>query len=131
MIWQLTFYKTPDAPRPDGFEVGYFLSLDEAEAVKAHYMAEVPGFRDNPWGSWEIAGHAIDAPEGGVLWQAYGWNWDSESNECDLLHSPLYPDKADAEACLAAFAARYERDAMEVSSILVGHRCWAGGFEAE
>lgn len=131
MIWQLTFYKAPDAPRPDGFEVGYFRSLDEIEAVKTHYMAEVPGFHDTPWGSWEITGHAVDVPESGLLWQACGWNWDSESNECDLLQSPLFAEKADAEACLATFANRYERDVLEIIDVRVGQRLWASGFEAE
>ncbi|MBQ2953185.1 MAG: hypothetical protein IJE07_06470 [Clostridia bacterium] len=131
MIWQLTFYKDPDAPRPDGFEVGYFATLDDAEAAKAHYTANVPGFRDNPWGSWEIAGHAVDAPESGVIWQACGWNWDCGSNECDLLNSPLFASRDEADACLAEFAARYERDVLEVCRIRVGQRMWAQGFDAE
>lgn len=131
MLWELNFYKTPDSPHSEQFTVGYFVSLDEVEAVKAHYMSRVPGFRDTPWGSWEIIGHAVDIPGDGILWQVYGWNWSPDCNECDRLQSPLFADRTAADSCLAEFTAHYQRDVLEMGRIVVNERMWAQGFDSE
>lgn len=129
MIWQLIFHKTPDAPRVDCFEVGYFRSLDEVEAVKAAY-AGLPGFRDALQGTWELVGHAADAPADGVLWRATGFNWSEEGDERDLICSPLFADSADAEAFLTDVQARCPRDHFALDPIRIDRRCWAEGFGA-
>lgn len=128
MLWQLTFFKTPGAGRTDGFDVGYFDSLDEAEAVRAGYMASLPGFRDNPEGTWELTGHAVSAPADGIVWRVCGFNWAEDGTERDLLYSPVFTDKDAAEACLAALQERYQRDHLGISRIQVNQRWWAEGF---
>lgn len=130
MLWQLTFYKTPDASRTGGFEVGFFDTLGEVEAVKAAYTA-LPGFRDNPEGTWELIGHAVDAPEDGVVWRVCGWNWSEDGDERDLIDSPVFVDRAAAESCYAELALRYARECLEISPICVNRRCWAEGFTSE
>lgn len=130
MIWQLTFYKTPDADRVDGFEVGYFDSLDKVEAVKAAYAA-LPGFRDNPQGTWELTGHAVDVPADGVVWRVCGYNWTEDGDERDLIDSPVFADRKAAEACLAELNARYRREHLDIGRIRVNQRLWAEGFTAD
>lgn len=130
MLWQLTFYKTTDAARTESFEVGYFTSLDAVEAVKADYAA-LPGFRDFPEGTWELIGHAVDAPTDGVVWQVIGYNWSEDGDERDLICSPVFADRAAAERCRTELAARFERESMELVRIEVGQRWWSEGFESE
>lgn len=101
MLWQLTFLKTPDAPRIDGFEVGYFSDLAQVGAVKADYAA-LPGFNRTP-----------------------------DGDECDLIESPVFPDKAAASACLQTLSARYQRAHMTLERIDVNRRWWADGFTPE
>lgn len=131
MIWQLTFYKTTGASHVDGFEAGYFDSLDEVEAVRAEYMASIPGFRDNPQGSWELIGHAVSAPADGIVWRICGYNWSEDGDERDLLYSPVFADRDAAEACLAALKARCPREHLDISRIRVNQRWWAEGFTAK
>ncbi|MBQ7849729.1 MAG: hypothetical protein IJ343_08430 [Clostridia bacterium] len=130
MIWQLTFYKSPEAARADCFQVGFFDSLDEVESVKAHYTSNVPGFRDCPDGTWELTGHPIDRPPDGLLWQVIGYNWSEDGDERDLICSPVFADRAAAERCRTELAARYERESMEIVRIEVDRRWWAEGFDS-
>lgn len=46
MIWQLTFFMTPGAGRTDGFDIGYFDSLDEAEDGTERDLLCSPVFAD-------------------------------------------------------------------------------------
>lgn len=131
MIWQLMFYKTADASHADGFDVGYFDSLDEVEAVKAAYMASLPGFRDNPEGTWELIGHAVNAPADGIVWRICGYNWSEDGDERDLLYSPVFADRAAAEACLAALKACCQRERLDINRIQVNQRWWAEGFSED
>lgn len=130
MIWQLTFYKTPDAGRVDGFDVGYFDSLDKVEDVKAAY-ATLPGFRDNPEGTWELTGHAVIVPADGVVWRVCGYNYSADGDERDLIHSPVFTDRDAAVACLAELNARYRREHLDIGRIRVNQRLWAEGFTAD
>lgn len=129
MLWQLTFYKTPDACRADGFDVGYFDTLDEVETVKAE-CAALPGFRDCPGGTWDVVGHAVDAPADGVVWRVTGYNWSEDGDERDLIDSPVFASKEVAEACLRELSARYQREHMEIAAIHVGRRWWTEGFDS-
>lgn len=131
MLWQLTFYKIPDACRMDGFSVGYFDTLAEVESLKATYTATLPGFRDHPEGTWDIIGHAVDVPPDGVVWQVIGYNWSADSDERDLIFSPLFADRAAAEACLSELAARHEREHLKITAIHVNRRWWTEGFDSE
>ena len=130
MLWQMTFYKAPDAARVDGFEAGYFSSLAETEAVRADY-AGLPGFRDCPEGTWEIIGHAIEVPADGIVWRIVGYNWSSGGDERDLLCSPVFADRAAAEDCLRMLQDAYARESLQIAAIRVGQRQWAEGFDAD
>ena len=130
MLWQLTFYKKPDAPRVDGFGVGCFSSLDEVRAVQADYAA-LPGFRDNPQGTWALTGHAVDLPADGIVWQVVGYNWSADGDERDLLYSPIFADRADAETCLSELDAHCKREHLEIMRIEVNRRWFAEGFDSE
>lgn len=131
MLWQLTFYSAPDAPRVNCFEVGYFDSLDEIEAIKKEYMTRVPGFRDHPDGTWELTGHALDVPADSILWQVIGYNRSETGDERDLLISPLFADKTAAETCRAELSARYAREELCIVPIQVNRRWWTEGFDQE
>ena len=130
MIWQLIFYKAPDASAVDGFEVGFFDSLDEAAAVKADYAA-LPGFRDAPEGTWTLVGHAVSGPADGLVWRVVGHSWSEAGDERDVIMSPVFADRADADACLAALSSRCPRDMLEVTRIRINQRLWPEGFDSQ
>lgn len=80
---------------------------------------------------WELIGHTVSVPADGIVWRVCGYNWSPDSDERDLLYSPVFADRAAAEACLAGLKARYHRDHLEIGRIRVNQRQWTEGFTAE
>lgn len=131
MLWELIFYKTPDAAHVDCFRVGYFTSLEKVETVKTQYTECLPGFRDHPDGTWELIGHAVAVEGNACFWQAIGYSWSENMDERDLLWSPIFPDRHQAEECLAALQAMYQRDDWVINCIKPDAPLWKEGFTSE
>ena len=115
--------------RREGFHIGLFASLEEAQAVSLRYRREVMGF-NRP----DITEEITEVPLLGTselpccVYRWQGYDVDDELDECNMVESPCYADESAAQASLANAKRDISRQVWVLNRYVIGQCDWAAGF---
>lgn len=130
------------------FDIGIFLSREQAERVAKHYLAHIEGFRDYPC-SYRIVEKKVFAGKGGEeksggrkkddrekcgeavleeVYMVYGWNENAEGDEVEVVESECFADETAAKQEMAKMKEKYVRSEWCLSRYRVGEWEWKDGF---
>ena len=114
------------------FDIGIFMSREEAECVALRYRKEIPGFKDYDCES-SIMGIPVwdDAEVNGEVYICQGWNWDENGDEVDYIISGCFVSQNEAEDYFAQAQQQISRQEWILNRHIIGQCHWENGFVRE
>ena len=127
-LFDLTFYFNDD-DYEGGFHIGLFATREEAEAVAARYISEVPGFKDYDCTPGVIAFPVIGGMDHTTqVYRFLGWNINEDLDEIDILISSCFADQNEAEKALFQAKEITPREEWALNRHTIGQCDWMEGF---
>ncbi len=132
MLYQLTIIdlELSDNMHREAFSIGLFESREEAERIACFYLTHVRGFCDYPCvyeiNEKECSGQKVE--ENSEVFMAVGWNTDENLDEVDIIESPCFISRIQANTILERMKEQYDRSEWTVQCRKVGQAGWSEGF---
>ena len=127
-VFDLTFYINDD-DYEDGFHIGLFATREDAEAVAARYISEVPGFKDYDCTPSVIAFPVIGRSDHTQqVYRFLGWNTNEVMDEVDIIISSCFVNRNEAEKALSQAKEGTPREEWVLNCHTIGQCDWSEGF---
>lgn len=115
----------------EDFEIGIFLTEQQAQETAQYYLKNTRGFCDFPCTyrivKKEIADNWNDSiPE--TVWTVQGWNINADFDEIDIVESACFLTKKHAKEELKRMRKLYQRTEWVLAKAIIGDLQWRDGF---
>lgn len=115
----------------EDFEIGIFLTEQQAQETAQYYLKNIRGFCDFPCTyrivKKEIADNLNDSiPE--AVWTVQGWNINEDFDEIDIVESAYFLNKKHAKEELKRMQKLYQRTEWALGKSIIGDLQWRDGF---
>lgn len=115
----------------EDFEIGIFLTEQQAQETAQYYLQNIRGFCDFPCTyrivKKEIADNFNNSiPE--AIWIVQGWNINENFDEIDIVESACFLTKKHAKEELQRMQKRYRRTEWALEKSIIGDLQWRDGF---
>ena len=115
----------------EDFCIGIFRTEKQAEETARFYLKNVRGFCDFPCTYRIVGKELIDHPNhmmSDIVWTVQGWNQNENLDETDIIESPCFVTKEQADAELQVMKKQYQRMEWTVNRWKIGECNWREGF---
>lgn len=129
-LYRLSFFSDTEEDFGPGFDIGMFVSHEDAEQVAVRYRKEIPGFKDYDC-DYSIMGIPVygDAEIVDRVYIYQGWNWDENGDEVDCIISSCFVSKEQAEDAFWQARQYLRRQEWVLNCHIIGQCDWKEGFE--
>lgn len=115
----------------EDFEIGIFLTEQQAQETAQYYLKNIRGFCDFSCTyrivKKEIADNWNDSiPE--TVWTVQGWNINADFDEIDIVESACFLTKKHAKEELKRMRKLYQRTEWVLAKAIIGDLQWRDGF---
>lgn len=115
----------------EDFEIGIFLTEQQAQETAQYYLKNIRGFCDFPCTyrivKKEIADNLNDSiPK--AVWTVQGWNINADFDEIGIVESACFLTKKHAKEELKRMRKLYQRTEWVLAKSIIGDLQWRDGF---
>ena len=130
-LFELEIQSFPNGDSCERYGIGIFRTREQAEQTAQRYLREVKGFRDYYCEYSIRETELVGSSDTEYVYCWFGWNWDEDGNEIDILDGPAYELASTAEVALENAKKQHSRQEWTLQHWQIGECEWSEGFERE